>query len=172
MGKTAAQLEKSRGQVVNVMTALNELSKEGADINDAYKKFSKEVSSLASSTEADGRSAEQMKAAFTDYIALWQQEIAAMSNEELKQQSSTRRGEVVTEFEGVRTTVEAVAKSFEPFRKNLQDLVTYLANDLSPAGISAAGNMINDLKAEGVSVQRDIQNAAAKILSLQSSMGR
>ena len=65
-----------------------------------------------------------------------------------------------------------ICSALRPFRKNLQDLVSYLANDLSPAGISAAGNMISDLKAEGVSVQRDIQNAAAKISSLQSSLGR
>ncbi len=172
MGKTAAELEQSRSQVAKVMTALNELSKEGADINSTYKTFSKEVSSLDSTIAANDRSAERMKATFQEYTTQWQQEISAMTNDELKEQSGVRRGQVMKDFEGVRASVEGVAQSFKPFRTNLQDLVTYIAHDLSPAGISAAGKMINDLKTEGANVQRDVQNAAAKIRSLQTSMGR
>ncbi len=165
-------LEKGRAQVAKVMTALNELVAAAADPKKPYGKFSSEVASL-DKIAADARErSDKMKATLKEHYALWDQELAAISNPDLKQQSITRKAEVTKAFEDIKESFVQVSLTFKPYLKNLQDLNRYLATDLSAKGIAGAGNMITGLKTESVTVQRDIQAAAAKITSLQTSMGK
>ena len=168
----AGSLEKGRAQVAKVMTALNEVVVAAADPKKAYGSFSSEVASL-DKIAADARErSDKMKATLKEHYALWDQELAAISNPDLKQQSITRKAEVTKAFEDIKESFVQVSLTFKPYLKNLQDLNRYLATDLSAKGIAGAGNMITGLKTESVTVQRDIQAAAAKIASLQTSMGK
>lgn len=168
----ADSLEKGRSQVAKVMTALNEVVAAAADPKKPYGKFSSEVASLDKiAADTRGR-AEKMKATLKEHYALWDQELAAISNPDLKQQSMTRKAEVTKAFEDIKDSFNQVSLTFKPYMKNLQDLDRYLATDLSAKGITGAGNMINGLKTESVNVQRDIQAAAKKITDLQASMGK
>ena len=168
----ADSLEKGRVQVANVMTALNELVASAADPKKPFSKFSSEVASL-DKLAADTRArAEKMKTTLKEHYALWDQELAAISNPDLKQQSMTRKAEVTKAFEDIKDSFNQVSLTFKPYLKNLQDLNRYLATDLSAKGIAGASNMINGLKTESVNVQRDIQAAAKKIADLQASMGK
>jgi len=168
----ADSLEKGRVQVAKVMTALNEVVVAAADPKKPYGNFSSEVASL-DKIAADSRArAEKMKATLKEHYALWDQELAAIANPDLKQQSLARKAEVTKAFEDIKESFSQVSLSFRPYLKNLQDLDRYLATDLSAGGIAGAGNMINGLKTESVNVQRDIQAAARKIADLQASMGK
>lgn len=168
----AASLEKGRAQVAKVMTALNELVAAAADPKKACGNFSSEVASLDKIAADTRERAEKMKATLKEHYALWDQELAAISNPDLKQQSITRKAEVTKAFEDIKSSFNQVSLTFKPYLKNLQDLNRYLATDLSAKGIAGAGNMISGLKTESVTVQRDIQAAAKKIADLQASMGK
>jgi hypothetical protein len=113
-----------------------------------------------------------LEATLTEHYELWDQELAAISNQELKQQGRERRAEVTKAFGDIKEAFNQVSMAFAPYLKNLQDLQRYLAADLSAAGVKGAGGMIGGLKLESVGVQRHIQTAASKIKDLQTSMGR
>jgi len=168
----ADSLEKGRAQVAKVMTSLNEVVAAAADPKKAYGNFSSEVSNLDKIATNTRERAEKMKATLKEHYSLWDQELAAISNPDLKQQSITRKAEVTKAFEDIKDSFNQVSLTFKPYLKNVQDLDRYLATDLSAKGIAGAGNMINSLKTESVNVQRDIQAAAKKIADLQASMGK
>ncbi len=172
MQSLADSLEKGRAQVAKVMTSLNEVVNSAADPRKAYKDFSSEVASLDKIAVSTRERADKMKTTVKEHYALWDQELAAISNQELKQQSIERKAEVTKAFEDIKDSFNQVSLTFKPYMKNLQDLERYLATDLSANGIAAAGKMINGLKTDSVAVQRDIQAAASKISALQASMGK
>ena len=172
MQSLADNLEKGRAQVAATMTALNEVVISAADPKKAYSKFSSEVGALnKAATNARERS-DKMKATVKEHYALWDQELAAISNPDLKQQSVTRKAEVSKAFEDIKNSFVQVSITFKPYQKDLQDLNRYLATDLSAKGIAGASGTIGKLKTESVAVQRDIQAAATKIKELQASMGK
>jgi chromosome segregation ATPase len=172
LGKLQDQFERSRAQIAAVMTALNELTAEGADTKKELGKFTKAVESLRKTTGNDSATESRAEASVNAYFETWGAEIAAMSNQDLKEQSTKRRHEVMANFEAVKQAFNETTKAYEPFLKELDDLVRYLSADLSAAGIESAGNMISGLKTQGVEVQRAIQNAAEKLQALRTSMGR
>lgn len=172
MQSLADSLEKGRAQVAKVMTALNEVVVASADPKKAYGNFRSEVASLDKIAVNSRERADKMKATLKEHYALWDQELAAIANADLKQQSIERKAEVTKAFEEIKDSFNQVSMSFRPYLQNLKDLERYLAADLSAKGIAGASNMINGLKNESVSVQRDIQAAAKKITDLQTSMGR
>lgn len=172
MQALADHLEKGRAQVAKVMTSLNNVVASAADPKKAYKDFSSEASSLDKIAAATRDRAEKMKVSVKEHYALWDQELSAISNAELKQQSMERKAEVTKAFDDIKDSFNQVSLSFKPYLKDLQDLDRYLATDLSANGIAGANNMIAGLKTESVGVQRDIQNAATKIRELQASMGK
>lgn len=170
--KLEKQLEQSRGQIATVMTALNEMTEEGSDVKKGLNSFSSAVDSLKKTTASDKSVGDEMEASINDYMTEWGTQITSMSNEELKKQSTARHTELSRQFQEAKTAFSEANKSYEPFLSHLNDLVTYLSTDLSPAGIEAASKTITDLKSEGASVQRGIQNAAEKLKVLRTSMGR
>lgn len=172
MRSLAESLESSRAQIAKVMTALNNVVASAADPRKAHGSFRSELARLDQLVVRTHQEAERMKATTEEHYGLWDQELSAISNPDLKQQSMARKAEVTKSFADIKDAFLQVSYSFKPYLKNLQDLDRYLATDLTAAGIGRAANTINGLKTESVAVQRDIQAANTKIKELQASMGR
>lgn len=172
MRNLAESLETSRAQIASVMTALNDVATTAADPKKAHGTFRSEVARLDKLMARTHEEAERMEATTQEHYALWDQELSAISNPELKQQSIERKAEVTKAFTDIKDAFLQVSYSFKPYLNNLHALDRYLAADLTAAGIGRAANTINGLKTESVAVQRDIQAATAKINELQALMGR
>lgn len=172
MQNLATSLEASRAQIAIVMTALNDVVTSAAEPKNAHRTFRSEVARLDRLVARTHVAAERMETTTQEHYALWDEELSAISNPELKQQSIERKAEVTKAFADVKEAYLQVSYSFKPYVNNLQALDRYLAADLTAAGIDRAANTINGLKTESVAVQRDIQAAVAKINELQTSMGR
>ncbi len=123
------------------------------DLKMQFKTFSKSIDSLEAQGERVKKRADTMASKKTDYLLQWDQQMATIKNDSVRQTSEQRRKSVEKMFSTVQHELDAAGESFRPFMDNLNDIRTAVNMDLTRSGLTAmrpvadkarnAGKMVN-----------------------------
>jgi hypothetical protein len=164
-------LSATAAQIDATLASMNALSgASGNDLASKYKEFSGNVKKLNSMADKAKSRAQQSAQQREDYLKQWQASQDKIQNAELKAASEARRNELMPKIEAIKTSLGAARDTFGPFTQDLNDLVLYLGNNLTPEGITGAASMMQKCTTDGEKVKSDIAAGQTSVKDLAASI--
>ena len=176
--KTGAGIAEFRDEIVNgkkaidaTMTSLSEIAATAnTDPRKAFEQYSKDVSNLESTASKIRKRAQEMQAQGQAYFKKWEQELADVSNPEIRDLAAQRKAKLQTTFEDIRKHTEPLKSQFDPWMSDLKDLQRYLGNDLTIAGVDAAKGLFKKTTSQGTEVQKSMDALVAELNTVAATI--
>ena len=159
--QASKNLESSKTAISASLTSLNQLvSQPAGDLRDQYKNYLDSVKDLEKISAKTDASVQSMLGKSELYFADWGNKINAINDPTLKQLSADRKQTAVANLADLKTSVDKARDAFKPLMSDFNDVGTYLANNLTTAGIEGMKPRLATAKLDAVSV-RDALNGVA-----------
>lgn len=136
-----------------------------------FKVFTKTLSSLESEADDVRSLAVEMEKRGDSYFTEWDQQIAAMANEDIRSRSQARRAEVSDSLKKISARYSKARDELQPLLSDLQDVRSALAADLTPNGIDSVKKPVDKLGRKAEDVKETLTALAADFRKLGVDMG-
>ena len=157
--KAADQIERGITELDATVAALHAMVETPAeDLTQQRKTFEKALSSLESTAESVGKMASSMDAKGQAYFAEWDQQLASIQNEDIRERSSERRKAIEASFSKLQKQYGEAKGAFQPLLANLRDIRTALKADLTLPGIDALKPVVKTVDKEKGSVEKELKD--------------
>lgn len=176
--KTGAGIAEFREEIVNgkkaidaTMQSLSEIAATAnTDPRKAFQQFSKNVANLESTAAKVRKRGESMQQQGEAYFKNWEQELAAVSNPDIRALAEQRKTKLQETFASIRKYTEPLKNQFGPWMSDLKDLEKYLRNDLTIAGVDAAKSLFTKTSGEGTEVQKAMDALVAELNTVAATL--
>lgn len=176
--KTVDSLVDFRKQVVaagtqldRTMDSLDGVVNASSDRKKAFERYMKEVASLKKQGEEAKSRSEDLRNRSKEYVAKWQKEVSSVSNPELKAQAEARRARIQDRISAIQADATAAKDAYVPLMKNLTDIQTVLANDLSATGVQGVAPVAAAARQDGAALKKSLDAFVAELDSLIGEIG-
>jgi chromosome segregation ATPase len=163
-------LAGANAQIDKTLQSMNSLKEGDGDLMSKYKTFSKEVDNLDKMSQKAKSNAEKAGSVRDQYIQDWQKSQEQIQNPQLKASSEARRAELQPKIEAIKANLGSARDTFTPFMQDLKDLKVFLANQLNPAGITSAADLMSKCNEAGEKVKGDISKASDAVKDLATTI--
>jgi len=175
---TAATLNESSGLIAKGSTqidlslaALNDLvSNPQPDLRNQFQAYVSAVDALDATAKDVASENEAMKMQGAAYFNEWDQEIATIQNEDIRNRSETRRGEVAARFTRIGEQYDEARGAFLPYMSDLRDVQKFLSNDLTSGGLAAIKDAAAKAATDAVPVKESLARLSEQFKALGLSM--
>jgi hypothetical protein len=168
---SANRIEMAKGKIDTTVTALNGLvSGSQPDLIPQFKQFTAAVSDLESSAKDVKGKVESMRSAGNEYFKAWDEQLATIQNEDIKNRSAARKTEVQQRFTNIKGIYIEAGDAFKPFMANLKDIQTALSTDLTPGGVAAIKGAADKATKDAVPLKAAVDKLAAEFKALGVAM--
>ena len=167
----AAQVATVSTKVTDTLGALNGLAfKPEGDLRKQFDKFNSAVKDLqVAANDLDAKVA-VMQAQGQAYLDNWNNQLAAISSEEIRNLSAQRKATVTTNLATAVYSYELTKGALQPFLLDLRDIQTYLNNDLTASGVAAIKATVAKTKADAVPLRDSIKKLRSDFSELGGSL--
>lgn len=164
-----SDLVASQGQIDSVLAALAELNNPATtDLRTSFNKYTDQVARMKQHEDTMKREAEAMRAQRSEYFAAWEAKMSEIDNPTIRASAESRRRMLRDNQEKVATTSAAARDAYIPFMKDLQDVRTYLEQDLSRSSIADIGDAVKKVNADGQGVRGKIGEVIVVLDKIQA----
>jgi hypothetical protein len=168
---SADKIRAADGQLDATLASLNDLvNNPQPDLRPQYKKFSGNVDDLGSLAKHVKDSVSAMRANGKEFFAQWNEQLATIKNEDIRNLSAARQKEVSDQLLNVKRSYAETEIAFQPFISDLRDVQKYLGTDLTTAGVAAMKNVAAKANANGATLRASVDKLAADFKSLGVAM--
>jgi len=168
---TAQQVSLGSAQLTETMAFLNNLvERPQADLRPQFEKFSTALDQLQALAKDVNDKATDMQAKGQDYFKAWDQQLATIKNEDIRTRSAKRQQEVAAKFQTMNGDYQEAKTAFKPLMSNLQDIKTYLSNDLTANGIASIKKTVAQANQEVPPLKKAVGKLSADFKSLGLAM--
>ncbi|MHC4769552.1 MAG: DUF2959 family protein [Planctomycetota bacterium] len=162
MGTLRDELDKGKTQISETINALNDLEST-ANSAAAFESYRKELRATEAQAQRVRKRADDMRKKGAEYFKNWEQQLEEFSSDDLRRRASERRTELLAAFDRISEASQALTEAYEPFMDDLTDIETFLAADLTPAGINAISDVIKKADQDAAVVNRRIDEVIRQI---------
>jgi hypothetical protein len=167
----ADKINQGITQIDVTLTALTNLvNNPKGDLVPRFNKYSDEVKNLKSLSVDVNDKATAMQAKGQDYFAAWNQQLAMIKNQDIKQRSADQLKAVTDKFKDISNSYQEVKTRFKPFMSDLEDIQTYLGTDLTDGGVSAIRKTADKVNDEAGPLKESITKLSDQFRQLGLSM--
>jgi len=152
------QLTQGSARIDQVNESLRAFG-ETDDLESEFKEYTRELDRLEKAASQVRSRRAAMQARMADHVEKWQQDLADVQSEEIREVSAARQAQLVSALERLSVALDALKAEYQPYISNLRDIELLLANDLSVGGVAVAGPLIDDAISRGEDVKRTIETA-------------
>ncbi len=168
---SADKIAAADGQLDATLAALNDLvNNPQPDLRPQYQKFSDNVDDLGSLAKSVKASVTAMRDNGKEFFAKWNEQLATIQNEDIRNLSAARQKEVSDELLNVKRSYAEVEVAFKPFMSDLRDAQKYLGTDLTTGGVAAMKNVAAKATANGATLKTSVDKLTADFKSLGLAM--
>jgi hypothetical protein len=129
------------------------ITQPSGDMRGQYKDYLASVKSLGDVSDKVDISISKMMEASHIYFADWENQIATINDSALKKLSQDRKQQAVNNLAEVQKSIDQMRAACRPLTKDLNDIGTYLGNNLTADGLTAMKPRLDAIKLEAVSVR-------------------
>jgi chromosome segregation ATPase len=164
----AKNVENGESQVAAVTKALDQLvNQPNQDLRKPFKAYESAVDKLMKTAADAQKRREGAQNRREAYLAAWDEDMAKIQNEDIRNRSADRRQKVQQQLDRLGQCVTAVGDAYRPFEQNLVDIKTALGSDLTPGGVESIRPVANKARENAVS----LRNSLTKLRQELESMG-
>lgn len=167
---SAAKITQGESQIDAVTTSLNALVKNPGDLAAQFKNFSDAVNRLQSTAKEIDSKVAAMREKGDTYFAMWNQQIAQIQNEDIKNQSAARKAEMQKKFAAIQKSYQEAQNDFKPFMSDLKDIQMALSTDLTPGGVDAIKGTAGKVTKEAAPLKTTLDKLAGQFKDLGVAM--
>jgi len=167
----ASEIELGKAQVQTALDALNDLmQKPSEDLRPQYKAFSSDVSKVVATGKRVNSKAEKMSAAGQAYADQWDEQMATISNPDIRARSEARKATVLASLAQVQAQYQQTKASYTPFISDMQDIDKALSLDLTPAGVDSLKSVAAQANSHGVDLIKALDSLTTDFRDLGAKM--
>jgi septal ring factor EnvC (AmiA/AmiB activator) len=150
---TIASIRSTKMQTEETLAGYNAII-EGKvpDNRKAYKKLNNDIQKCENQAEKVRANIDSMEIAADTYFSDWKNNLAAISDPDLRAKSEKRLNETMSNYDGILKAAEKAGAEFKPFLTSLHDQVTFLGHDLNPSAIADLTDEAAELNVQGKKV--------------------
>ncbi len=168
---TAARINQGNASIDATINALNALvNNQSGDLVPRYKAYGDAVAKLRDLAMDVKNKAEAMQSKGKEFFAAWDQQLAQIKNEDIRERSADRKKDVQKEFSDINTSFQKARDKFKPFMSNLEDINTYLGSDLTVGGVKSIKKTADKVNDQAASVKDAISDLAKEFQEMGVSM--
>ena len=168
---TAARINQGNASIDAVTTALNNLvNNPSGDLVPRYKAYTDAVAKLRDLALDVKDKAAAMQSKGQSFFAAWDQQLAQIKNEDIRERSADRKKEVQKEFSDINTSYQKARDKFKPFMSNLEDIQTYLGSDLTVGGVQSIKKTADKVNDQAASVKDAITELSKEFQEMGVAM--
>jgi len=155
--KAADKITKTDDQVGAVMAGLTNLTANPTgDLSKQYKTWTSSLSSLQSMATDVQKVSLQMIEKGNEYFKAWDENLAAIANEDIRARSQQRKDEVSKSFAEIKRQYAQAEIDFRPFMSDLQDIKKFLDTDLTVGGLAAIKDTVTKAAEHAVPLRKSL----------------
>lgn len=171
--RAAEGIERGRQQLDETVTALTALVESPApDLDPQFDAFTQSLDRLEATASDVKEMATQMQERGAEYFKQWDEQLAAIQNEDIRKRSEKRRKAVEEAFEDLRKDYAEAREAFQPLMDDLRDVRTALANDLTMGGLESIESVAKRVKKRAGPVGEELDDLAASFRDLGVGMSQ
>lgn len=168
----ADKINEGSAKIDMTLAALNDLvSNPSGDLAPKFQKFNASVDELQVTAIGVSNRVAEMRTSGTDYFKDWDQQIAQIKNEDIKNRSADRKNQVQKEFTDIKLAYTQASMAFRPFMSDLTDIQSALRTDLTAGGVSAVKGAAEKAKADGAQLKSSVDALSSEFKDLGVAMG-
>ncbi len=176
--KTGEGIAEFRDEIVKGKTAIDATMKSlgavattaNTDPRKAFEQYSKDVANLESTAAKIRKRGQDMKEQGQAYFKQWEQQMAQVSNPDIRTLAEQRKAKLQATFDEIRKYTEPLKAQFDPWMSDLKDLQRYLSNDLTIAGVDAAKSLFTKTTNEGLEVQKSMDGLVGELNTIAATL--
>jgi len=169
--ESANRIDLTQKKLDETIASLNDLVKDPKpDLRPQYQTFSGNVNSLDSLAKSLHSQVTSMDTKGKEFFGNWDQQLAAIKNEEIRTRGEARRAEVTNSFANVKRQYAQAELSFQPLLSDLRDIQRYLGTDLTPAGVASIKNTAGKANNDASKLNESLASLTAEFNKLGVSM--
>ena len=177
-GATSEALQAAANRITNgilqidvTLTSLTNLvNNPTGNLAPQYKKYCDNVETLRSMAVDVNNKAIAMQAKGRDYFTHWEDQLATIKSQDIRQVSADQMKDMMNKFQDVSTSYQQVRMRFKPFMSDLEDIQTYLGTDLTVGGIDAIKSTADRVNEQSASLKEAITKLADQFRQMGVSM--
>ena len=166
-----SQVADASSQLDKTMASLDGVMNASGDRKKAFETYMKEVANLKSEGDDAKRRSDDLRDRSKEYVAKWQSDVANVSNPELKAQADARRAQIQDRIDEVQTNARAAGDAYRPLMKELTDIQTVLANDLTAANVQGVTPVAAQAREHAAALRKSLDGFVAELDSLRGAIG-
>lgn len=171
MDRVDEDVERIISQVNSVNSALNELTRQGqGDIRGAYDRFAEQVSQLRDMESEFENNTNRMESNAENYFEGWSRSDDQYENPEIQRRSEERRNQISQRYERVSQNSATVKEVLRSYVTDVNEIESYLSNDLTSQGINSIASISNDAVNEGEQLKNELNSLQSAIASTRDEM--
>jgi hypothetical protein len=163
----------AKGNVLidETLVNLNDLvSHPGPDLHKQFNDFNNSVNELGLTARDITVKSERMKVQGAAYFKNWDNEMAKIKNEDIRQRSEARKNEVSAHFNRITRLYEEAKAAFVPYMSDLRDVQKFLSVDLTSGGLLAIRDIVAKATEHATPLKESIGNLSGEFKDLGFSM--
>ncbi|MCU0784983.1 MAG: DUF2959 family protein [Verrucomicrobia bacterium] len=169
----ADRIAKAQTTREATLAALNDLvDNPQPDLRPQFKKFNSFLKTWESQIQDAGSKSASMQAKGAAYFEKWDEELAKIQNEDIRNRSLVRKEAVTKQFEKIGIAYAEVDKTRRPLMSDLADIRIALSADLTRAGLDAVRPVVKkaneDAEPLGKAVDKLVEEFKALGLTLSA----
>ena len=167
----ADKLDAGGVQITAATAALKDMVENpSGDMKLQLKNYNTALSKLDSLAKSAGASATKMQQMGAAYFQKWDEQLAQIQNEEIRNQSAERKAAMMKHFEQTKASYDAARAAFNPFVANLRDIRTAISTDLTPAGVQAIAKSMDKVNSQAAEVQKTMNELSGQFRTLSKAL--
>ena len=155
--KAAEEIEQGIGHLDATVSSLNALvNQPGADLEPQYKAFAKNLDNLESTAKNVAKISAAMAEQGQAYFTKWDEQIAAIQNEDIRERSAERKEKVAAALKEIQDEYAEAKEEFKPLLSDLQDIRTALDVELTMDAVESLQDNAEDVSESAEDVKESL----------------
>lgn len=158
-------------QVNAVNSALSELTRRGqGDLKGAYEQFSEQLSELRELEDQFENNTNQMESSSEAYFEGWARSDGQYENQEIQRRSEERRTQISQRYDRISQNSATVRQNLRSYISSINEIESYLSNDLTNQGVNSIASVANDSINEGDQLKNELDSLKSAIAATRDEI--
>lgn len=137
------------------------------DLKEQFKTYSKSLDDLEAQAKRVRSRVDTMESQKAAYLQEWNNQMATIESETVRQTAEQRRQTVEVMFTNVQREMDEAGRVFQPFTGKLNDIRTAMNMDLNRNGLNAMRSIADQAKADAKVINARLDAAISALRNVQ-----
>ncbi len=153
------------------LTSVVDAGSEGS-LQERFKSFESQLDRLDQRADRVRSRRTDLQKRGNEYLTAWTEQAEKMQSEAMKERAAQRRAKLEAALRRISAEFDALAGAFEPLRSDLEDIKTFLANELTINGVKEAKPFVTEAREDAGLVKQRVTEALQQIDALSDFLAR